>query len=399
MTRDQFAAIIESGEGYRVEFKEGFSDKIDREMVAFANSGGGKIYIGISDNGKLKGVTITNKLKSQVDDIARNCDPSIPITMRELKREQVLVVSVKSGHDKPYRCKSGFYVRSGSSSQKMTRNEIRDFMATVGKIVFDSDICNEFSYRKHFDAEKLQAFLSKAKISRNIGGWGFNFGEDWGGGNASRDRIEILKNLGVVKVSGAKVNFNNAGVLFFAKNLGEIYLHTEVSCALFKGRDKSYTIDRKTFNADILSNVDGAMAFLHRHLNLSYKFSPGKVQREEVLEIPEGALREAVVNAIVHRDYLDKRTNVKVEIYDDRVAINSFGGLPAGLNKRTFRHKSIPRNPLLADLMLRVGYVEKMGTGIRKIHLLTEKAGLPPVQFKIDKFSVDVIFPRTVVQR
>ena len=174
----------------------------------------------------------------------------------------------------------------------------------------------------------------------------------------------------------------------------EIYLHTEVSCALFKGKKKLYTIDRKIFNADLLSNVDEAMAFLHRHLNLSYKFSPGKVQREEVLEIPEAALREAVVNAVIHRDYLDRRTNVKVEIYDDRVEINSFGGLPAGLNKRTFRHKSIPRNPLLADLILRVGYVEKMGTGIGKIYLLTEKAGLPPVQFKIDKFSVDVIFPR-----
>ena len=367
-------------------------------MVAFANSSGGKIYLGVSDHGKLKGITITNKLKSQVGDIARNCDPSIPITMRELKREQLLIITVKAGRDKPYSCKSGFYVRSGSSSQKMNRYAIRDFMATMGKIAFDSEICAEFSYRKHFAVEKLQAFLEKARISRNVGGWGFNWGEDWGGSNAGRDSIEILKNLGVVKVSGARINFNNAGALFFAKNLQEIYRHTDVSCALFKGRNKLYTIDRKTFNSDLLSNVDGAMAFLHRHLNLSYEFSPGKVQRGEVLEIPEAALREAVVNAVIHRDYLDRRTNVKVEIYDDRVEINSFGGLPAGLNKRTFRHKSIPRNPLLADLMLRVGYVEKMGTGIGKIHLLTKKAGLPPVQFKIDKSSLDVIFPRRVAK-
>ena len=396
MTKEQLTDVIEIGEGYRVEFKERLSNKIDKDMAAFATSRGGKIYLGISDHGEVKGINITNKLRSQVEDIARNCKPSVPITLRELRRERVLVITVKAGRDKPYGCSSGYYFRNGASSQKMTRDEIIDCRIKAGKIIFDSEICKKFSYKKHFATEKLQIFLSRAKISRNIGGWGQRWGKDWGASNDSRDRIEILKNLGVAEVSGAKTSLNNAGVLFFAKNLQEIYTHTEVSCALFKGKSKLYIIDRKTFNTDLLSNVDGAMAFLYRHLNLSYKFSPGKAQREEVLEIPEDALREAVVNAVIHRDYLDKRTNVKVEIYDDRVEINSFGGLPAGLNKRTFRHKSIPRNPLLADLMLRVGYAEKMGTGIEKILLLTEKARLPPVQFKIDKSFVDVVFLRKV---
>ncbi len=410
--RDRLQRVIASGEGYRTEFKEGYHPSMGREMVAFANSRGGKIYIGVSDSGQIVGADVSNKIRSQINDLARNCDPRIPITVQVLEKEKVLVVSVKSGRDKPYKCTDGFYIRSGASSQKMTRDEIKSFMQSIGTVSFDGAICLDFSYQKHFSEEKLRGFLRKLAVNREMarhqgnndlselslprGGFDFNFGQDWGGAKHKRNICEILQNLAVVRGSVNSLKFNNAGVLFFAEKLHEFYIHTAVDCALFKGTDKLYIIDRKTFNQDLLANIDSAMAFLHRHLNLSYHFPSNKIQREESLEIPIGALREAVVNAVTHRDYFDDRATVKVEIYDDRVEIDSIGGLPSGLSKRAFAEssRSIARNPLLADLMLRAGYIEKMGTGIRKMQTLTAQAGLPPVQFKIDKAFVTVIFRR-----
>ena len=103
-----------------------------------------------------------------------------------------------------------------------------------------------------------------------------------------------------------KLFFNNTGALFFSKNLEDIYFHTKISCALFKGTEKIKVLDRKIFNSDILSNVEEALIFLQKHLLLEYKIISGKLRREEILEIPEKALREALVNAVTHRDYLNK---------------------------------------------------------------------------------------------
>ena len=115
-------SILKKGEGYKTEFKEKVYKKLDREIVAFAKASGGKIYIGISDEGKIKGINITNKLKSQIEDIAKNCDSKAAISFQELKKEKVLIVKVKEGKKKPRRRSSGFYIRSGAVCQK---NEYR----------------------------------------------------------------------------------------------------------------------------------------------------------------------------------------------------------------------------------------------------------------------------------
>ena len=120
--------ILERGEDSRTEFKEKAEAGLDRTMTALANSSGGRIYVGISDDGKIKGVEVTNRLKSRIEDIAKNCDPKILVSLKELKKEKILIVEVPESKDKPHKCSSGFYIRSGASSQKLTRDEIRSFM-------------------------------------------------------------------------------------------------------------------------------------------------------------------------------------------------------------------------------------------------------------------------------
>ncbi len=110
--------ISELGEGQFIEFKETFDKSLQKEIVAFANASGGVIYLGITDSGKPNGIDITNRLKSQIQDIAYNCDPSVLINLVEI--DTVLAVEVSEGKNKPYSCSNGFFMRMGANSQKMT---------------------------------------------------------------------------------------------------------------------------------------------------------------------------------------------------------------------------------------------------------------------------------------
>jgi len=364
MTEKELRLILEEGEGYKIEFKETFAG-LDKEMVAFANASGGRLFLGITDNEEVKGVKISNKLKSQVQDIANNCQPAIPITINEFNN--ILVVTVKGGVDKPYKCSSGFYTRVGPNSQKLSRNEIVEFFKSEGKIRYDELINLKFDFETHFDMKKFDKFLRFAGISRVM------------------DTQDILVNLGVAEKQEGKIIFNNTGIFFFARNLQEIYYHTAVTCALFKGVEKVDVLDRRDFNEDIVGNVDGAMNFLKQYIPLRYEMT-GEPRRREIPEIPYGALREAVINAVAHRDYFEKGSNVMVEMFDDRIEITNYGGLVRGLKPEDFGKKSVLRNPNIANLLHRIGYIEKMGTGISKMQRLIKNAGLPPIRFEFGSF-------------
>ena len=372
MDKKELRLVLSEGEGYRIEFKESLSN-IDKEFVAFANSSGGKIFIGISDEKEIKGVHITNKLKSQIQDIANNCQPAIKILFEEFGN--ILIIEVREGEDKPYKSSSGFYIRVGPNSQKLSRNEIIDFIKSEGKIKFDELTNQEFDYNLHFDHKKYENFLRLAGISNIL------------------NTPATLINLGIAEKPGSKLIFNNTGILFFAKNLNDIYRHTMITCALYKGNEKVNILDRKDFNEDIVSNINDSMNFLKKHIPVRYEMT-GSPKRKEIPEIPYDAFREAIINSIAHRDYFEQGSNVMVEMFDNRIEISNFGGLPKGLKPEDFGKKSILRNPNIADLLHRIKYVEKMGTGINKIKRLLKNAGLPKPKFEFTSFFT-VIFRRT----
>ena len=364
MTEKEFKVILQEGEGYRIEFKEALAN-LDKELVAFSNGSGGRIFLGIDDQKNVKGVTLYNRLKSQIQDIANNCQPPVRISFEEFRN--VLIITVREGEDKPYKCSFGFYIRVGPNSQKLNRDEIVAFIKSEGKVRFDELVCSKFDFKKHFDRKKLDRFLGLAGITRSL------------------DVPAMLENLDAAERQEGKTIVNNTGALFFSKNLSDIYKHTVVTCALYRGTEKVDVLDRKDFNEDTLSNIDQAMIFLKRHLSLRYEIT-GAPRRKEVLEIPEGALREAVINAVAHRDYFERGANAMVEIFDDRVEITNPGGLVKGLKPEDFGKKSILRNPNIASLLHRAEYIEKMGTGITRMRNLMREAGLPVPQFEFSSF-------------
>jgi len=181
-----------------------------------------------------------------------------------------------------------------------------------------------------------------------------------------------------------KGKINNAGSLMFASKVEKFVPHAESIFVSFKGTDKTNIYDRNDVRDDLLTQFGEAVAFFKKHLNVRSEIRG--FDRFDIYEIPLDALREAVVNAIIHRDYAIKGTSIYVRIYDDRIEIENPGGLPDGITKRDFGKSSVRRNPIIADLFYRMGKVERMGSGIERMRELMRNAGLKEPVFEMDAF-------------
>ena len=199
------------------------------------------------------------------------------------------------------------------------------------------------------------------------------------------DRNAILRNLSCAGHARGRLCFTNVGALFFrTKDEDAVFRHAGIVCALFKGTDKAYILDAKELNGDIVSNIDDAVLFLKKHLRLSFKIKT--LRRENILELPEDALHEAIVNAVCHRDYFESGARVMVEVYDDRVDVVSPGGACKGVTKDNFGTVSITRNSLLASMLYRIDYIEQMGTGVMRMKKAAREAEVPEPEFALSDF-------------
>lgn len=224
---------IELGEGQFIEFKESLDKSLGKEIVAFANASGGVILLGITDAGHIKGIEISNRLKSQIQDMAYNCDPSIVTLVTDI--ENVLVVEVLEGKNKPYSCSTGFFMRMGANAQKMSRDEILALSIKTGKIRFDEQICSNFDW-KDFDDEKFTYYLKLARISYNL------------------PKEEILHNLRVLTDDG----MTNAGVLYFAKHPYKYIISSKIRCIHFNDDERIDILDKKEVDKGIIGNIEFA---------------------------------------------------------------------------------------------------------------------------------------------
>lgn len=364
MTKHELNTIIESGEGYTTEFKRNVNTDLSKELVAFANASGDRIFIGIEDDGTVKGINADNVLKSKVQMMAHDCDPSVPIELEVF--ETILIIEDKEGKDKRYRCTSGFYLRNGTSTIKLSTSKIIEFIKSEGKVKFDELYNKEVRYPGEVDKDTLNKYKQLSGITNHL------------------NDDELLTNLGLIFIDEDHYYCNNTAVLFFIKNPSLYIPQSAVNCVAYRRITKVNILDRKTFDLDMISNIDESIDFLKRHLNVSYEIK-GK-RRSERLEIPEVALRKAVVNAVAHRDYFEKGANVMIEIFDNRVEISNPGGLPKGLSPEDFGKRTLARNPLIAALLNRAKYIEKLGTGIQRIRQEMSAARLPEPDFQFDGF-------------
>jgi len=362
ITVEQARLLIREGEGLSVEFKERYTSRIDEDIVAFANAKGGTILLGVRDGGDVVGEHLTNDLKARINSLARNCKPTIAVELTQVG--EVVAIVVPEGTEKPYACGSGYYRRLDGNTQKMSHDELRIMFAEHDPLPFEEKTARGFTF-EDVSTAKIRAFTKEADI--RIG----------------RTAVpDFLRSLNVVDEKRVK----NAGILFFAKDVYKHLHQAQMTLVAFKGTDKLHIYDRRDVRDDLLTQFNEAVAFLKKHLNVRSEIRG--VNRYDIYEIPLEALREAVVNALMHRDYSITGTQVSVEVYDDRVEIVNPGGLPKGLTLKRFGSMSIRRNEIIADLFSRLDKVERLGSGIRKMRKAMADAGLPAPEFDPNGFFV-----------
>ncbi len=247
------------------------------------------ILIGVDDQGRKRGVSQMNRMKSQVQSAARNLDPSMAADMEAVG--DVLVVRVPLGPDKPYSSGGHFYFRDAATTQTMSRDEVREFFFKQGLVRWDEQPSRKFSMDRDFDTNKYRAFVKSANLPSGL------------------RRSDVLSNLNLV-TDGQVVN---TATLLFAKQVSRFSLQAKLVCAVFQGTSKFKILDKQTFQDGVLQDYQAAMSYLSSRLNTEYIIQSGP--RQEVLELPEEALREAVLKNRVRLGLLSIENRVRLGLY------------------------------------------------------------------------------------
>lgn len=361
---------IKKGESSRLIIKKVLDDIFAQDACALANAKGGEIYIGITKYGNPTGLVNKNTI-SKIQNIINTIKPTIKPTITYF--DEIIVVAIPEGGDKPHECLNGYFIREGVHSVKLNRQELIVLLERENQIRFD-ELKNERAvFDIDFDQEKFEIFRTKAKLDKSV---------------------EIMVHLYRLGCVTSEHKLTNAGVLLFAKSTEFLISHATITCVLYKGKIKNKVLERKDFDLDVINNVKGCMKFFMQNLKNEYKIE--STERIEQLEVPEAALREAIVNAICHRNYFEHGANVIVEIFEDRIKITSPGGLPSGISKDDIGVDAFSKRPneIIAKNMTRVGLMEKLGTGIIRIKESVKERGNIKVDFSFLEEFVVVTFTR-----
>lgn len=373
MDKFKLLELISTGENEKVEFKESldFTDASKRniacEMASFANTKGGYIIFGVQDTGEIIGVEDIKGLEERMMNIASDkLYPPIQLIFSNIKVEDknVAVVEIPQGINKPY---EPAYIRRGSTKRKATREELRRLYQEGGLIEFDRTKIPG-SNLEDLDLDKIENYLQM------ITGKKF---EDL---EISKERFLENKEIVVYGENGYQVTV--AGMLLFGKAPQRYLPQSGIKLVRFKGNDVGDDIiDRKETEGDLPFMIDCTVSFIKRHTNLGAKIE--EIKRTDIPEYLEPVVREAIINAVVHRDYSLRNANNSIFIFDNRLEIRSAGRLPNSvtLEKLTYGDHH-PRNRLLFLFLETMGYGERIGTGIPRMIKRCKENNYPEPEFE-----------------
>jgi ATP-dependent DNA helicase RecG len=364
---------IEEGENLTTEFKREYTEGIKKTIVAFANTTGGTLYIGINDDKSIVGVDKPDDTLLQITNAVRSAiKPDITLFMdykkEKIKKASVIVITVQRGTACPYYLEGkgirpeGVYVRQGASSVPASETAILNMI-------------KETDGEKYENVRSLNQDLTFTEAERSFKKEKVPFG------------LNQQKTLHLQTADGV---YTNLGLL-----LSDQSVHT-VKLAIFEGTEKEVFKDRREFSGSLLRQLGEAYEQLdiHNRTNAEVK---GLI-RHEKKDYPEDALREALLNALVHRDYTFSSSTL-ISIFDDRIEFVSIGGLPKGVSlDDILLGLSVPRNENLANVFYRLRLIEVYGTGIPKImRSYADCAKKPELQTSSNAFKI--ILPNRNVVR
>ncbi len=355
---EQIKQLIEQGENSAVEFKssEVRPESLAREIVAFANSSGGTILIGVEDSGKITGVD-QHQTETWVANIVRNnVIPAIApqITEWELSQKKVLAIEVSRGLDKPYQTLDGkFWIRVGSTNRMATKEELSRLFQQAGLVHFDIAPLEQTSITD-LDDRKLQEYWFTY--------YSINYLE-----LEQEEQKRLLRNADILGLLEGEETVTVGGMLLFGKDPQRRIPQSFITFAVFDGLLLTDELLDK-------QNIGGTLPELIQQTHAKTRtFVPkpstlSGMQRVEVPMIPDKVIREALVNAVCHRDYSISNRRITVYVFRDRLEISSPGRLPNTLNlEKILTGNSAPRNQFLLKYLDNMKYIDGLGRGVPMI--------------------------------
>jgi len=361
-------------ETQNIEFKPTWRDEYLKVICAFANADGGKLVIGVDDNGNLEGVRNSKKLLEDLPNKIRNKLGIIPSVEVERKGgKDIIGISVNSA-SVPISCDGKYYLRSGTTNLELEGNELTNFlMRKVGK-TWDEFI-EERASLDDINAETIESFKKSAedRIPSIVN---------------EKDHRVILDKLNLL--DGSKLK--RAAILLFGKGTQKFYPSAYLKIGRFLTEADLQTSD--VVEGNLFEQLESALEILRtKYLKSEIRFEG--IHRREILEYPHEALREGIINALIHRDYLGTST-IQIRVYNDRLVMMNEGKFPpeVPVEKLKTEHLSKPRNVLLAGAFYKAGFIESWGRGTIKIVEKCLEQGLPEPDFKEEFGVVTVQFYR-----
>ena len=364
-----------SGESKNIEYKVTLPDKSEKYMktiVAFANTQGGKLIVGVDDTTHQVIGVENDVLFPMMDAIANAvsdaCTPQIipDIEPQTVEGKTVIVVSVEAGKNRPYYLKSkgkenGTYVRVAGTSRQAFPEKIKELEMEGARISWDELTCVGYPVTEAATEKLCQAienFREKAGMAKHS------------------VKIDQLINWKILQLRDGKLLATNA----YALLTSDYFQFSKTQCAVFKGENRAVFLDKREFTGPIYMQVEAAVDFVLRNIRLGATIE-GLVRKEKY-ELPPEAIREMIINAHCHRNLLEESC-IQVAIYDDRLEVTSPGGLYNGLTyEEVMNGHSKIRNKGIANIFSQMGLIEAWGSGIRRIFTAAEEYGLPRPKFQ-----------------
>ncbi len=330
------------------EFKRSLSEFSDILVTvsAFSNTRGGVIFVGVDDDGNVVGVDVgRGSLENLAHQIVQNTDPKVypEIKVERIFGKPVIEIRVSERSDKPVFAKGIAYKRVGKSNVKMDRDEIVNLLRKTYQLSYE-DV--EVSTIEDIDLGKIKKFAAETKSRRLT--------------SIPEDEVSVLKSLGLMKNERVKL----AALLAFGGNPQAKVPWATVKIGRFL--EETAPAMEKEIGGDLFEQIEKSyvetISFIRKEIKV------GKLKREEIYEYPPEALREIIINAVAHRDY-SIQSPIYIKIFNDKIEIENPGGLPPGITIEDLKkpHRSILRNPKIANILYNRGYIEKWGIGTLQV--------------------------------
>jgi ATP-dependent DNA helicase RecG len=359
-------------ENQHTEYKETWRDEYMKTLAAFANSDGGSLFIGIDDSGKEVGLenaaylleNLPNKIIQKL-----NIFPEV----NQIQKGVTSIIEIKVGkYDNPVSFNGKYYIRAGSTTQELADKELHRFLLQKSKISWESLIEEDATIDeiKETTVARFKQFAKKRVP-----------------GIENENTVSVLKKLNLLNSKG---QLKRAAILLFGNDVRKYFMSAYFKIGKFQTETALVTDD--VIEGNLFEQLEQVMQVLRgKYIRLivrEYK----DWRRIEEFEYPEDALREAIINALIHKDY--SGSHIQMKVYDDKIVLWNPGKLLEGITLSELKtsHHSVQRNELLCEAFYRADFIEAWGRGTIKIVDLCKAANLPEPEYEENSGGIRTIF-------